>query len=325
MGLRGLVDSAVTFAQGAVDGAADLAAASLHALAHPTEAAKLARDVGAATQELTHIAMMNEDPPTALKGPLGTRKQVAWAEPIPLDDIKTIGKALGCTVNDVLLATVASVLGKHLANCGEDARGQTIRALVPVNLRTAAPAALGNHFGLVFANLPIGETNPIARLLAVHRDMEALKHSAQPVLALWLLTAMGLLPAAVEEHAIELFTKKASVVISNVPGPQHPMYLAGVRIDSQHFWVPQAGSIGVGVSILTYDGNVHFGLMADSKLIEAPRTLTRLFATEFEKLLLCTIAGALVTDRSVPSPARRTRASRGASSSDRKRRLRPAT
>jgi hypothetical protein len=123
--------------------------------------------------------------------------------------------------------------------------------------------------------------------------MEELKHSSQAIVALWLLTAMGLLPGVVEDRAIELVTSKASVVVSNVPGPRQPLYLAGARIDQQYFWVPQAGSIGVGISLLTYDGRVHFGLTADRNLIRAPREVTRCFAEEFEKLLLCAVTGPL--------------------------------
>jgi WS/DGAT/MGAT family acyltransferase len=196
----------------------------------------------------------------------------------------------------VLLATAAGALGSHLRRGGANIDGVVIRALVPVNLRAAEEQPkLGNEFGLVFASLPIGERNPLARLYGVHHDMERLKHSSQAIVALWLLTAMGLLPGVIEDRAIELFTSKASVVISNVPGPRQPLYLAGARIDQQFFWVPQAGSIAVGISLLTYDGRVHFGFAADRKLIPAPREVARCFAEEFEKLLLCAVTAPPAT------------------------------
>ena len=102
-----------------------------------------------------------------------------------------------------------------------------------------------------------------------------------------------MVPGVVEDRAIELFTSKASVVVSNVPGPREPLYLAGARIEEQFFWVPQAGAIGVGISLLTYDGRVHFGVVADRNLIPAPHEVTRHFAHEFEKLLLQVISGSL--------------------------------
>lgn len=292
--LTDLVGSAMSAVQRAGQGAADLVSASLRTLAHPDQAAALARQGAAALGELADIALLPEDPPTPLKGKLGSHKQAAWSQPLSFMEVKTVATALDCTINDVLLAGVAGALGSHLAQRGVGIDGLTIRALVPVNLRLAdEEPQLGNQFGLVFANLPIGERNPLARVYAVHQDMLRLKRSSQALVALWLLTAMGLLPGVVEERAIELFTAKASVVVSNVPGPREPLYLAGARISQQFFWVPQAGAIGVGISLLTYGGRVHFGLIADRNLIPDPHDVARRFSDEFERLLLCTLAGSL--------------------------------
>jgi len=294
--LTNLAGSAISVMQRASQGAADLVGASLHTLAHPDQAALMARQIAVASRELADIALLPEDPATPLKGRLGVHKQMAWGDPLPLLEVKTVAAAFGCTINDVLLATAAGALGSHLRRGGASIDGVVIRALVPVNLRTIEEQPkLGNEFGLVFASLPIGERNPLARLYAVHHDMEKLKHSSQAIVALWLLTAMGLLPGVVEDRAIELFTSKASVVVSNVPGPRQALYLAGARIEQQFFWVPQAGSIAVGISLLTYDGRVHFGFSADRNLIPAPREVARCFAEEFEKLLLCAVTGQLAT------------------------------
>jgi diacylglycerol O-acyltransferase len=294
--LTDLAGSAISMMQRASQGAADVVSASLRTLAHPEQAAAIARQVAVASRELADIALLPEDPVTPLKGQLGVHKQVAWGDPLPLPEVKSVAAAFGCTINDVLLATAAGALGTHLRRHGADIDGLIIRALVPVNLRAVEEQPqLGNEFGLVFASLPIGERNPVARLYAVHHDMEKLEHSSQAIVALWLLTAMGLLPGVVEDRAIELFTSKASVVISNVPGPRQPLYLAGARIEQQFFWVPQAGSIAVGISLLTYDGRVHFGFAADRTIVPAPRELARCFAEEFEKLLLCAVMGPLAT------------------------------
>lgn len=292
--LTDLIGSAMSAAQRAGTGAADLVSASLRTLAHPDQAAALARQGAAALRELADIALLPEDPPTPLKRTLGSHKQVAWSPPLSFMEVKTVAAALDCTINDVLLAGVAGALGSHLAARGVNIDGLTIRALVPVNLRPVEEQPqLGNQFGLVFANLPVGERNPLARVYSVHQDMQRLKRSSQALVALWLLTAMGLLPGVIEERAIELFTAKGSVVVSNVPGPRQPLYLAGARIVQQFFWVPQAGDIGVGISLLTYDGRVHFGLIADRNLIADPRDVVHRFNDEFERLLLCTLAGPL--------------------------------
>lgn len=285
LSLGPLIGSALGMLQKAGHDGIDLIAASLRTVSHPQAAVGLTRQAAAAAAELANIALLSEDPKTPLKRPLSVRKQAAWADPLSFANVKAAAKTLGCTINDVLLATAAGALGLHLRERGAAIDGVTIRALVPVNLRSATEEpALGNRFGLVFANLPIGERNPLARVYAVHQDMERLKHSSQAVLAWWLLTALGALPAAFEQRWIDLLTSKASVVISNVPGPREPLYIAGARIDQQFYWVPQSGEIGVGVSMLTYAGKVHFGVVADHNLLPDVHALAATFATAFEEL-----------------------------------------
>lgn len=289
--------AAGTLAQRAIEATAGVLNSSLQALAHPTQAATLVQQTAEATRELAKIALLPEDPPTPLKGQLSRRKQISWAQPVSFAEVRTVAHALGCTINDVLLATVAGAFGAYLESRGTAIDALTLKALVPVNLRPPDQAPrLGNEFGLVFAILPVCERHPLARLYAVHRNMEELKHSSQALVAFWLLTAMGLLPGIIEQQVIELFTAKASAVISNVPGPREPLYIAGARIERQFFWVPQAGSIGVGVSLLTYDGAVHFGVMADRHLIAHPEQITTRFVDEFERLLLHVLAGTLAAE-----------------------------
>ena len=92
-------------------------------------------------------------------------------------------------------------------------------------------------------------------------------------------------PTAVQGLALDLFSRKATVVATNVPGPPQTLYLAGCALREMMFWVPQTGSIGVGISILSYNGRVHFGLIADAKLIPDPDSVIQRFGSEFDKLL----------------------------------------
>ena len=96
---------------------------------------------------------------------------------------------------------------------------------------------------------------------------------------------------AVQGVALELFSRKATAVATNVPGPQQPLYMGGSRLRDMMFWVPQTGSIGIGVSILSYNGRVHFGLIADAKLIPDPDAVIRRFGPEFDKLLYLSLMG----------------------------------
>ncbi len=164
-------------------------------------------------------------------------------------------------------------------------RGVTIRALVPVNLRPLEKALdLGNQFGLVFLDLPIGIDSPVRRVAAVRENMNALKSSYQPVLALGLLAAMGAGPKILQDQLLAALARNATAVMTNVPGPQQPLFLAGGRIASLHVWVPQSGDIGMGVSILSYNGAVEFGLLTDRRLCPDPGAISARFLPEFARL-----------------------------------------
>ncbi len=252
----------------------------------PTLAAMLAREGGEIARELLVALALPDDPPSMLRGRLGVSKRVAWAPPLDLEEVKAVGRACGCTVNDVLMAAAAGALRDYMLERGEDVGGMTLRATVPVNLRPLEHARkLGNHFGLVFLDLPVGEGNPVRRLEHVAECMNQLKKSRQAIVAFGLLAALGMAPQALQEVALDLFSRKATAVATNVPGPQQPLYLAGCPIRELMFWVPQTGSIGLGISILSYHGRVHFGLIADARLVPDPDAVIRRFGPEFDKLL----------------------------------------
>lgn len=256
----------------------------------PTLAAMLAKEGGEIARELLHALSLSDDPPSMLRGKLGVSKRVAWAEPLNLEEVKAVGRACDCTVNDVLMATAAGALRSYMIERGDQVDGLTLRATVPVNLRPLEHARkLGNHFGLVFLDLPVGEDNPIRRVERVAECMNNLKNSRQAIVAFGLLAALGM--AQVQGLALELFSRKATAVATNVPGPQQPLYMAGSRLDEMMFWVPQTGSIGVGISILSYNGRVHFGLIADGKLIPDPDEVISRFGAEFDKLLYLALMG----------------------------------
>jgi len=264
--------------------------AYLDVVTQPERAAQLARVAGSVTAEVAQLIAMPDDSPTRFKGKPGIDKRVAWAEPLPLDDVKTVGRALDASVNDLLLSCVAGALRDYLIEHGDDVDALTLRALVPVNLRPMEKAyKLGNRFGLVFLDLPVGIENPIERLYAVRANMRALKNSYQPLLAFGLLAAMGSGPVLLQDAMLQALARNATAVMTNVPGPQAPLWLAGERIDSLMFWVPQAGDIGLGVSILSYNGSVRFGVVADRGLCPDPDRISARFGDEYEKIVLATL------------------------------------
>jgi WS/DGAT/MGAT family acyltransferase len=267
-----------------------LLARGARVLNEPAQAVAFAAHGSALTAEVARLALMPQDSTTRFKGALGVDKRVAWGEPLPLDDVKAVGRALDASVNDVLLSCVAGALRDYLIEHGDDVDALTLRALVPVNLRPIEKAyELGNRFGLVFLELPVAIDNPIERLYAVRENMRALKGSHQPLLALGVLAAMGAGPKVVQDALLKALARNATAVMTNVPGPQAPLWLAGAKIGSLMFWVPQAGDIGLGVSILSYAGSVRFGVVADRGLCPDPGRISGRFADEFEKIVLTTL------------------------------------
>jgi diacylglycerol O-acyltransferase / wax synthase len=289
--VAGALKGAMRLSGGAVD-------KYLEVLRDPAQVIDYARAAAHVAEDVASLATMADDSHTRFKGRPRRPKRVAWSEPLPLAEVKAVGKALGCSVNDVLLASVAGSLGAYLGACGDPTAGVEIRAMVPVNLRRpGSEARLGNRFGLVPLVLPVGIANPFERVYAVRARMEALKGSYVAPISLALLEVMGLLPRPVQEEVLDLLANKATAVMTNVPGPQQPLYFAGRRLEEIMFWVPQSGNIGMGVSILSYNGGVQFGLITDAGLVPDPERIIARFRTEFDKLLLALLMEPWDTQR----------------------------
>ena len=233
----------------------------------PSKLIDVARGYGAVASDLGKL-LIEAEPNSPFRGPLGVAKQAACTGRICLNSIKEARLRAGCTVNDVLMAAVAGGLRRHYQRIqGDPARNVNLRAMIPVDLRKPGKEqALGNRFGLVFLGLPVGLDSPNHRLAEVQKRMNALKRSPQAVVVLGLLAAVGSIPSEMQQHIVDLFASKGTAVVSNVPGPRAPMSLAGESIDSLMFWVPQSGRLGLGVSVMSYAGKVKFGVAADAGL-----------------------------------------------------------
>jgi WS/DGAT/MGAT family acyltransferase len=285
--LHQLLDPLSGLATEALRMSGEAAELSMDVLRHPEKVIQYAQVAASVANEVAQLATMPDDSRTRFKGKAGVRKVVAWTEPLPLDEVKAVGKVLGCSVNDVLLATVAGALRRYLVSKGDRTDGVELRAMVPVNLRPPeAEVKLGNRFGLVTLLLPVGIANPLRRLYALHDRMEALKSSYQAPIAFALLGLAGMVPNALQQQMLDVLANKATAVMTNVPGPQQPLYMAGGRLGQTMFWVPQSGDIGMGVSILSFNGRVQFGLITDAGRVPDPENIIALFRPEFERLLL---------------------------------------
>ena len=235
--------------------------------------------------EALRVSLCRPDSKTAYKRDLSPNKEVGWAPSLPVEDVKQVGKAMGCTINDVILGCVAGSLRRYLERIGEPAEGVCVRATIPVNLRPLDEALeLGNRFGLVYLELPVGEASVKGRIQAVQRNMKKLKNGMQAQMSYNILGMLGYFPSAVERWALKFFSSKASAVMTNVPGPAEPVMLKGKKLSKPMFWVPQSGGIGIGVSILSYDNKVEFGFVADAALVPDPQAMIDDYVDEFKSI-----------------------------------------
>ena len=202
---------------------------------------------------------------------------------------KRIAAALGVTVNDVLLAVTAGALRRHLSGHGETAHD--LRVFVPVDLRRgeAVSPTLGNRFGIVFVTLPVSVADPVERVRRVHERMNRRKAGAQAASTFAILAVVGALPSWAHRLAVRVLGAKSSAIVTNVPGPTRPVYLAGSRLTRISFWVPQAGSVGLGVSILSYAGEITIGVAADCNLVPDPGELVSAAEDDLAELARVTV------------------------------------
>ncbi|MFP2911078.1 WS/DGAT domain-containing protein, partial [Pyxidicoccus sp. 3LFB2] len=258
----------------------------------PILAGDLVRQGARGLAAMGKLLVIPQDPHTPLRGPLGNEKRAAWSDPVPLEQVKAVGRTLGGTVNDVLLAAVTGALRRYLESRG--VAPEDLHALVPVNLRPLdepVPRELGNRFGVVFLRLPVHISNPRRRLLELAKRMGQVKRSPEAVLTFGALEMLGYAPAPIERTMVDAFGSKATLVATNVPGPREAVSVAGTKLGGLTFWVPQAGHLGLGVSLFSYAGQVTVGVAADAGRMPDPHALIRAFHDEMEAL-----AGLTATD-----------------------------
>jgi diacylglycerol O-acyltransferase / wax synthase len=214
-------------------------------------------------------AGLNPAPPTPYNRSIGPHRRFTWVR-ANLADMKAIKDELGGTVNDVVLATIAGALGKHLRRRGQNTDGTELKAMVPVSVRADVErGALGNRVAAMMAPLPVWCEDPVARLDIVREELKGLKSSGQAVGAQVLTDLSGFAPATVMGQASRVMARQRffNLVITNVPGPQIPLYLAGRRMIDPFPMVPLAKHQALGVALLSYAGRINFGLVGDFDLM----------------------------------------------------------
>jgi diacylglycerol O-acyltransferase len=212
-------------------------------------------------------------PPSSLNGPIGPHRRYAWAE-TTLDDVKSVRKALGGTVNDVVLAVITRGFRDLLLGRGESVDNRVVRTLVPVSVRVKGPTGLAvgdgtydNKVSGMIAELPVGIADPVERLHAIRAQMEGLKESKQAVAGEALTSLSGFAPPMLLSLGTRLVVRmpqrNVNTVTTNVPGPQQPLYVAGRRMLRAYPYVPLASQVRIGVAIFSYSGLLTYGVTGD--------------------------------------------------------------
>jgi len=196
---------------------------------------------------------------------VGPHRRFAWVR-ASLADMKHVKNELGGTVNDVILAAVAGALGRYMRARGHPTVNLELRAMVPVSVRTQDQhGALGNQVTTMMAPLPVWCEDPVRRLQLVRQSMGDLKKSKQAMGATLLTQLADFAPPTVAGQAARLQSRQRffNLVVTNIPGPQFPLYLMGRRMERVFPMVPLAKNQGLCVGVMSYDGQVNFGLIGD--------------------------------------------------------------
>lgn len=223
--------------------------------------------------------------PPGLDGALQGHRRVDWSEPLPMSPLRERAHALDLTLNDLFLAALAGAIGHHMRSRGPVDPACEACVSIPVNLRASGDETLGNHFGLVLLDLPVGEEDAGRRRVRVAERMRRLKESMEAKATLAALAAVGRLPPAAGKFVVDLVASKACAVVSNLPGPDHILKFDGARLTRAMFLAPQTGDIGLGVSILTYAGRVSLAVCADTGVLPDPSKVLRPFTQELKSLI----------------------------------------
>jgi diacylglycerol O-acyltransferase / wax synthase len=214
-------------------------------------------------------AGLNPAPGSPYNRSIGPHRRFTWVR-ADLREIKAIKDELGGTVNDVVLATVAGALGRHLRRRGHNTNGLELKAMVPVSVRTDIErGALGNRVAAMMAPLPVWCQEPVARLDIVREELKGLKSGGQAVGAQVLTDLSGFAPPTIMDQASRLMARQRffNLVVTNVPGPQVPLYLLGRRMIDPFPMVPLVRNQALGIALLSYDGRINFGLVGDFDLL----------------------------------------------------------
>jgi diacylglycerol O-acyltransferase len=239
-----------------------------------------------AFRSVSRLSLAGRSVDTVWSGKPQVDKHVSWITGIELDRVREIGAQHGVTINDSLLAAVSAGVTRYLREKGAQDVDQ-VNWLIPVSLKPVdgdLPEELGNHFAIVMLPMPLGIDDPGDLLAAVHSRMMRIKNSPEALLLFGVQRVIAEAPRTVSTQITNWVANKSVGILTNVPGPRAPMYLAGSKVAGVLGWVPTSGDQPLGVCIFSYNGLVNIGIASDAVLIPDPDRLAELVREEFDLL-----------------------------------------
>jgi WS/DGAT/MGAT family acyltransferase len=222
---------------------------------------------------------------TPINGSLGPHRNVDWLT-LPLDDVKALKRSLGCTLNDVVLATVTGAVRHYLMRRNVNPDEIDFRVSAPVSVRSEEEkGTLGNRVSAWIVRLPVDESRPEAWVSRIHEATRELKASNQALGVEMIMQAAEYLPSSLMALGARAASGPMNMIVTNVPGPPFPLYLLGAKMLELHPLVPLLDGTGLGIALFSYDGRLHIGLNADSELVPDLGSFTALFAQSYLAML----------------------------------------
>jgi len=260
---------------------------ALRGLSHfQTEAFDLWEDMGTRVRAFSDMAglALTRSSETPLNGTLGPHRRIDWLT-LPLEEVKTVRRNLGCTVNDVVLATVTGAVRHYLLRRGVDPRQIDFRVSAPVNVRAESEkGAMGNRVSAWILRLPIEFEDPLEWVNRIGETTRELKRSKQSLAVETMMKAAEYAPASLLALGARVASGPINMIVTNVPGPQFPLYTLGAKLQEMNPLVPLLDGTGLGIALFSYDGKLHVGLNAEYELVPDLGAFTAFFAQAFMTL-----------------------------------------
>ncbi len=222
--------------------------------------------------------------PTPINGRLGPHRKFDWIT-MPLEEVKAVRKALGCTVNDVVLTTVAGAVREYMIHRRVNPAELDFRVSAPVSVRREEEqGTLGNRVSSWIIRLPLKEADPRAQLDAIHELTRNLKESKQALGVEMMMAAAEWTPPALLSLGAQAASGPINMIVTNVPGPQIPLYMLGAKLEACFPQVPLLENTGLGIALFSYDGKLCWGFNADYNLVPDLPVFIRAIENSFAAL-----------------------------------------